>query len=113
MKQLVEEARKSMIEALTFLEKLNEKTGISNSTSILWKATESLDYASLLTSLAHDYSNFIPDIEVNVDDNLQSELKTIKDDIKKSLECLENDPQKSYVLLKRTISSLRALRKVS
>jgi hypothetical protein len=109
---MIEEARKSISEALTLLAETN-KNKVIDSASILWKATESLDYASLLISLSYEFSDFVPEIEVNVDDDVQSALRTIKDDLKKSIGCLENSPRGSYILLKKTISSLRVIRKVS
>lgn len=112
MKRLVEEAEKPLQKALTLLNELDSHVEDVDTDYILWKASESLDYASLLISLAHQLIDFSPKVEASAHTDMRSAVNEIKGDIKSVIGMLEEDPKGAYKLLKKALISLRVLRKV-
>ena len=102
-----------MLEALTLLSELSGCVESREAGSILWKATESLDYASLLISLAHVLADFSPEVEVEDSTDVRSALNAVEGYVKNALSTLEIDPKGAYTLLKKALLTLRTLRRVA
>lgn len=110
MIQLLEEAERSVKEALIWLKKCEGDSEESSIHFNLWRAAESLDYAALLISLSFQLSEFYPELDVEQPDVGSSSLRFVEETVKEALKRLRTDPRVAYKLLKDCLLTLRALR---
>ncbi|MEM2901698.1 MAG: hypothetical protein QXO32_03065 [Candidatus Bathyarchaeia archaeon] len=112
MSQLVEEAEKSVKEALMWLRKCEADPDGSSLRFKLWRVTESLDYAAMLISLHFHFTEFYPEVDLKQPTDQSSALRSVEEALNEALKHLKTDPRTGYKLLKNCLSTLRALRRM-
>jgi|GEM_PF-2198735 hypothetical protein len=112
MNRLLEEAQKNITEALMWLGECKGDPDGSSLRFNLWRAIESLDYATLLMSLRFQLTEFYPEVDVKQPADRFQALRFVEETVREALKHLKTDPRAAYKLLKNCLSTLRALREM-